>query len=296
MMWKKLRIHIVTLSRPFAIPFFGGGALIGSLLASGTLSELNTWLGFIAVSLLMAYGHSQNSFWDWKAGLDTTEGGSIGKCYTAGCRPIPDGLCSPKEVVANSAIFAFLGLIVCGIIAMRVGSYIFIPAIVSLFIPYLYTRGKFSWYHELMLASGVVVAVLLGAMSTGTGNYLKSMLVAIPISIIFSFAGLALDEWPDAKANLKKGVKSIAYKVYEYKIDLGTYLMIWFAFAYIFQTLLISIGILKSSTAITFVLVPVLIGCCVFLKSKVEFAKVAKAIVIAAACYPLLLLIGEVVG
>ncbi|GAI55101.1 unnamed protein product, partial [marine sediment metagenome] len=57
----RIKTHLFTLPRWFALAFFGPSALIGSLLAGGTLAELNTWLGFIAVAFLMAAGHSQNT-------------------------------------------------------------------------------------------------------------------------------------------------------------------------------------------------------------------------------------------
>jgi len=294
---QKLLAHIVVLPRFFAAPFFGCAMLIGVILAGGSIAASSTLLAFICCMFLMAASHSANTLLDYSwTGLDKGEQRSVTKSYTGGCGVIAEGILTEKEVMVNSIGWFVLALIPGLLLVSTVTPYLIIPILLAPAVAVWYSWSKFNYTHELALASGVVVAVLLGAMSTGTGNYLKPMLVAIPISMIFSFGGLALDEWPDAKANLKKGVKSIAYKVYDYKIDLGTYLMIWFAYAYIFQTLLISIGILKSQTAITFVLVPVLIGCCVFLKSKVEFAKVAKAIVIAAACYPLLLLIGEVVG
>lgn len=303
---QKLKIHLLTLPRHFALPFFGGGALIGSLLAGGTISELNTWLGFIAVYLFMASGHAANSFWDWKAGLDTPEEGSAGKGYTAGCRPIPDGLCSPREVIANSAIFAILGLIVCGVIAVRVGPYIFIPAIIGLFIPYAYTAGKFSWYHETMLALGVMIAPVLGMLAVNPNPcWWKGFIVCFPLAILLSYC-LALDEYPDAEANLKKGVKSTAYKVWEYRFDLATYLLIWLTIAYAFQVFLIAIGLLKPLTMISLILFPAFMSQAVKLKKVADdlregasgdvFGKVALQYVLIMLFYPTLIVIGEIFG
>jgi len=293
---EKLIAHLVTLPRWFAIPFFGCALLMGVNLAGGYIISTSTLLAFICCVLLMASGHAANSFWDWHVGLDKGEERSIEKGYTGGCGVIAQGIVSVKEVILNSFICFALALIPAAILSLRIGSYIFIPVIIGMIIPYLYTRGKFSYYQELMLASGVVVAVLIGAISTGTGNYFKPLLVSLPISMIFSFGGLALDEWPDAEANLKKGVKSLAYKVYEYKIDLGAYLMLWFGSAYIFQTFLIAINILKPLSMISFLTLPGFIAGYVFLKSNIEFEKVAKVIVLIAALYPVLLFIGQVLG
>jgi len=293
---EKLLTHLVTLPRWFAAPFFGSAMLIGVNLAGGSIISTSTLLAFICCALLMASGHAANSFWDWQVGLDKGEERSVEKGYTGGCGVIAQGIVSVKGVILNSITCFVLALIPAIILSLRVGPNIFIPVIGGIAIPYFYTKGKFGWYHELMLASGVVVAVLIGTLSTGTGNYLKPLLVAIPITMIFSFGGLALDEWPDAEANLKKGVKSLAYKVYEYKIDLGAYLMLWFISAYIFQTFLIAIDMLKPLSMISFLTLPGFIACYVFLKSNIEFEKVAKVIVLIAALYPVLLFIGQILG
>lgn len=293
---EKLVAHLVTLPRPFAIPFFGCAMLAGVNLAGGSIRSLSTLLAFICCALLMASGHAANSFWDWQVGLDKGEERSVEKGYTGGCGVIARGIVSVRGVILNSIACFVLALIPAIILSLKVNPYIFILTIAGIAIPYLYTKGKFNYYHELMLASGVVVAVLMGAMSTGTGNYLEPLLVAIPISMIFSFAGLALDEWPDAEANLKKGVKSLAYKVYEYKIDLGAYLMLWFISAYVFQTFLIAINILKPLSMISFLTLPGFIVGYVFLKSSIEFEKVAKVIVLIAALYPVLLFMGQILG
>jgi hypothetical protein len=115
-----------------------------------------------------------------------------------------------------------------------------------------------------------------------------------PSGIILSFLGLALDEYPDAEANLKKGVKSVAYKVWEYDVDLGFYLLAWIMFVYLLQLFLIAVGILSPLTWLTFVLVPLFMAAMVFLKKT--FRKTAGILVIVGACYPLLMLVGQIVG
>ncbi|GAJ19694.1 unnamed protein product, partial [marine sediment metagenome] len=72
---------------------------------------------------------------------------------------------------------------------------------------------------------------------------------------------LVVDEWEDAEANLKKGVKSLAYKVWEYGISLEWYIMSWFLFVLLYQVLLINIGVLTPTTAISFFTFPGLIAC-----------------------------------
>jgi len=293
---KKLKAHLITAPRPFATPFFGLALLIGVVLAGGSLASLNTWLAFICGVLLMAGGHSWNTLLDWLTGLDRPEEGSVEKDYAGGCRLIVDGILSPREVFVNASAWYLLALIPAIMLAIRVTPWVMAPVILGMLITVWYSFGKFNWTHEMALASGPIIGAVLGAMSAGTGILWPAILAAMPISIIFSFAGLALDEYPDAEQNLKKGVKSLAYKVWEFKIDLGTYLITWFIIAYVIQVLLISIGILAPLTALTFILVPLFMGECVFLKSPAPFEKVAVVIVVTAAFYPALLLAGQIVG
>jgi len=65
-------------------------------------------------------------------------------------------------------------------------------------------------------------------------------------------------------------------------------------FVYLLQLFLIAVGILAPLTWLTFVLIPLFMGAAVFLKKY--FRKTAGIIVIIGACYPLLMLIGQIVG
>ena len=306
----KLKAHLWTSGRFFALPFFGCSALIGSLLAGGTLSQLNTWLGFIAVALLMACGHSQNSYIDWAVGLDEPEGeGSVEKGYTGGCGSLK--VLTPKELILNFVGWGVLGLIVCGILAMRVGPYIFVPAVLGLAVPYFYTKGKFSWYHETALAVAVVLAAVSGMFAVNPSpEWGMGIIVTLPIAIILSFLGLALDEYPDAYFNIKKGTKSLAFKVWQNKFDLGTYILSWFSIVYAFQVFLIAIGLLAPLTMLSLLIFPFMIAQLVFLKPYAEalrdnpadnavlkgFTSQAKLVVAVAMTYPVLILIGQAVG
>ncbi|GAI60944.1 unnamed protein product, partial [marine sediment metagenome] len=221
----KIKAHLWTAGRWFALPFFGCSALIGSILAGGTLSELNTWLGFIAVALFMACGHSQNSYIDWAFGLDEPEGGgSIEKGYTGGCGILK--ILSVKELILNFVGWGVAGLIVCAVVASRVTPYIFIPAVLGLAVPYFYTKGKFSWYHEIALASGVVLAGITGMFAVNPHpDWWQAIIVVLPIAVVLSYLGLAFDEYLDAYSNLNRGVKSLAYKVWASRFDLSLYIL-----------------------------------------------------------------------
>jgi len=307
---RKLKAHLWTSGRWFALPFFGGSCLIGSLLAGGTLGELNTWLGFLAAALLMACGHSQNSYIDWAVGLDKPEGGgSIEKGYTGGCGILK--ILSPKELILNFTAWGIAGLIVCGVIASRVTPYIFIPGVLGLAVPYFYTRGKFSWYHETALASGVVLAGVTGMFAVNPHPaWWQAIVVVLPIAVVLSYLGLAFDEYLDAHSNLERGVKSLAYKVWESRFDLSLYILAWLVMNYAFQVFLITIGLLKPLTMLSLICFPPLLATLVFLKpyadairenpsdnvAQAGFNRVGKLLVLAAMLYPILVLSGQAIG
>lgn len=307
---RKLKAHLWTSGRWFALPFFGGSCLIGSLLAGGTLGELNTWLGFLAAALLMACGHSQNSYIDWAVGLDKTEGeGSIEKGYTGGCGILK--VLSPKELILNFAGWGIAGLIVCGVLASRVSPYIFIPGVLGLAVPYFYTRGKFSWYHETALAFGVVLAGVTGMFAVNPDpDWWQAIVVVLPTAILLSYLGLAFDEYLDAYGNIKMGVKSLAYRVWEYRFDLSLYVLAWLVIIYVFQGFLITIGLLKPLTMLSIICFPFILATLVFLKPHADtirdnpsdkaaqdgFNRVGKLLVLVAMLYPILVLIGQAIG
>jgi 1,4-dihydroxy-2-naphthoate octaprenyltransferase len=293
----KLKAHLWTLPRWFATPFFGSVILLGAVLAGGI--NINAWLGLIAGLLVMAGGHSFNSFLDYSwTGLDKgeLENRSAEKDYTGGQNIIEAGIVTPTEVFINA--IGWYGLSVSPVVylAINVGWPVIPVWLAGMFVTFWYSKAKFNWTHELALAAGGgPLAVLLGMYAVNANpEWPRGVLASLPVAILFSFAGLALDEWPDAEANLKKGVKSIAYKVWEYGMDLPQYLVWWFIFAYIFQLFLIFVDILAPMTFLTFILIPVLIPCLVFLKR--HFRKTAGVLVMVAGLYPILVLVGQVIG
>lgn len=296
-MKEKLKIHLWTLGRWFALPFFGGATLIGAVLAGGSLTSLSTWLAFAAAALAMAGGHSFNTYLDtvWTK-LDLGESHSVEKGYTAGSVVIGEGWASEKEVLANALGWYVLALIPGLWLAITITPWILVPLIYGMAVTFIYCWSKFSYFHELVLASGPVAGAIIGALSTGTGKWLNPLLVSIPIVLIFSYAGLALDEYPDARQNLAKGVKSLAYKVWQYGYDLPTYVMLWVFSAFLIQLSFITVGILKPLSALTLIILPPAIGASIFLKKEATFKKAALGIVGIAMLYPILLLLGEVLG
>lgn len=293
----KLKAHLWTLPRWFATPYFGGVLLLGAALAGSI--NVNAWIGLAAGLLVMAGGHSFNSYLDYSwTGLDKgkIENRSAEKDYCGGQNIIEAGIVTPREVALNGAAWYVLSLIPVIFLMINVGPLIFIVWFLSLWITAWYSIAKFNWTHELALFVGVgPLAALMGMFSvTPAPDLWVGIIASAPSGIILSFLGLALDEYPDAEANLKKGVKSIAYKVWEYDIDLVFYLLTWLVFVYLLQLFLIAVGILAPLTWLTFILVPFFMATVVFLKK--HFRKAAGILVIIGACYPVIMLLGQIFG
>ena len=295
----KLKIHLFTLPRPFAIPFFGASLMLGVVLAGGDFSTIYPWIGLIAGLLIMAGGHSFNSYLDYAwTGLDKgeTENRSAEKSYTGGQNVIETGQVTLKGVLYNALAWYVVALIPLLYLSIKVGWWILLVGLLGMSVSFWYSKAKFNWTHELALGVGVgPIALLIGMFSvSGSPPWVVGIIASFPIAIILSFAGLALDEWPDAEANLKKGVKSIAYKVWEYHVDLGSYLAWWIIAMYVYQVFLITIGIFAPLTGITFILLPVFLGLSVMIKGS--FEKFAPVFVIIGALYPVLLVVGQSLG
>jgi len=294
---RKIKAHILTLPRWFAAPFFGAALLLGVSLAGDFNS--NAWIALTAGLLIMAGGHSFNSYLDYAwTGLDKGEpvDRSAEKDYTGGQSIIAQGVVSEREVLFNAIGWYVLALIPVIYLAINSTALILPLALAGMAITFWYSKSKFNYTHELCLGIGVgPISVLLGMLAVNPdANLLEGLVASAPFAIILSFAGLAFDEWPDAEANLKKGVKSLAYKVWEYGISLEWYLTSWILFLLIYQVLMINVGILNPMSAIAFLTYPFLIGTMVMLKS--DFRKFGGLFVVFAAMYPLLLLLGQVMG
>ena len=294
---KKIKAHLWTLPRWFAAPWFGGMILLGAVLAGGI--DANAWIGLAAGLLVMAGGHSFNSYLDYSCtGLDkgNIENRSAEKDYCGGQNIIEAGIVTPQEVFWNALGWYLLSAAPVVYLAVTVGWPIVVVWALGLLVTFWYSKAKFNWTHELALFTGAgPLAALIGMYAvTPAPDWWVGVAASVPAGLILSFVGLPLDEYPDAEANLKKGVKSIAYKVWEYEIDLGFYLLAWIIFVYLLQVLLIMAGILAPLTGLTFILVPLFMAAVVFLKKS--FRKTASILVLLGACYPLLTLLGQVFG
>ncbi|MDD5510431.1 MAG: prenyltransferase [Dehalococcoidales bacterium] len=271
----------------------------------------------------MAGGHSFNSFLDYAwTGLDRgeKENRSAEKSYTGGQNLIENGAVSLREVLINALVYYALALVPIIYLSVHVSWWLLPIAVCGMLMTFMYSWGKFTiWAHELSLGLAVgPVAVLIGMFAVNPNPpIVNGILVSVPTAIILSFLGLALDEWPDAEANLKKGVKSLAYKVWEYsewsgyshipsgpsEVDcertkslglLRWYCTAWLMFMCIYHVLLITLGILMPLTALAMVVVPVCVGLLVTMER--DFQKSMIAIVAAGALYPIIILVGQILG
>jgi 1,4-dihydroxy-2-naphthoate octaprenyltransferase len=292
-----LKLHLWTLPRWFAAPFFGIAAILGALLAGGL--TLNSWLGVIASLFIMAGGHSFNSLLDYSwTGLDKgrLKDRSAEKDYTGGQSLLATNLLSSKAVLINALSWYLAGSILIVYLARQNGWPIILIGLLGMLITFWYSRAKFNWTHELALATGIgPLPALMGMFATNPNPlWPQGILASLPVGILISFAGLALDEWPDAEANLKKGVKSIAYKVWEFGVSIEWYISSWLLFNFVFQILLITLKIYKPLTGITFITWPLFLAGLVFLKK--DFNKATNAIILVAVLYFILLVIGQIFG
>jgi 1,4-dihydroxy-2-naphthoate octaprenyltransferase len=292
-----VKLHLWTLPRWFAAPYFGLAAVLGALTAGGM--TFNSWIGVIACLLIMAGGHSFNSFLDYAwTGLDKgkLEDRSAEKDYTGGQSLLAAGAIGLKGVVANALSWYLLALIPLIYLALQNGWMILVVGFLGMLVTFWYSIAKFNWTHELARGIGIgPLPALAGMFATSPDpHWAQGILAGIPVSLIIAFAGLAMDEWPDAEANLKKGVKSIAYKVWEYGISLEWYLVTWILFAMVYQILLITIGIYKPLTGISFLAYPLFVVA--FIIMKRHFHKGAGAAVQVAALYFILLAVGQALG
>lgn len=294
---KKVIAHLWTLPRWFAAPWFGVCALFGAILSGGI--TFDAWVGVLVALLVMAGGHSFNSFLDYAwTGLDKgeKENRSAEKDYTSGQNVIENGLVTIKGVFFNAISWYILALLPAFYLFTKHGPGILIVTVLGMLITFWYSWGKFNWTHETSLAVGVgPFACLLGAFSVSSSpDIMRCIIASFPFAITLSYAGLAFDEWPDAEANLKKGVKSIAYYVWKSGFALETYLMGWMIMLYVCQAYLVAIGVYKPMTGISFLALPLVFGILVWL--KLDFKKAAMPLIGVFALVPCLIVLGQHIG
>ncbi len=86
----------------------------------------------------------------------------------------------------------------------------------------------------------------------------------------------------------------MAYMVWKYGVSLEWYASTWLMFLLIYQLFLIQLNILNPATALAFIPAAAVIPLLVMMKGN--FRKTMGAIVLVAAFYPILLLVGQIIG
>lgn len=328
---QKFKTYVIQAPRWFAAPYFLAAMFLGSVISGGI--HVNTWVAAVATLLIMASGHILNGAGDWMTGLDSgeVEERSAEKTYTGGSNLIAKKMLSLRETWILGVVYIILAFIPVIYLAINVSWLILPVAVVGMSMTFWYSFiAKFSYTHELALgiACGPIPAIIGALAVNPSPNWMNILLASVPFMIVLSFAGLALDEWDDASANLKKGVKSMAYEVWKHSdwivhrerqtktvedgdistvTDMGEtivsvkslstlqwYLTAWFLFMFFYQGLLINIGVLKPLTGICFIVFPPLLACLLLLKSN--FKKWAALMVIVGAVYEILIVIGQIFG
>jgi 1,4-dihydroxy-2-naphthoate octaprenyltransferase len=292
-----LWIHLWTLPRWFAAPFFALSTLMGAVLAGGP--TVNSWVGMAGLLLIMAGANSFNSYLDY-AWTDLDKGDpdarSSEKMYTSAQNLVARGAVSPRAIVVNALSWYVLALGILVYLAFQSGWPVLAIGCLGMLITFWYSKGRFGWTHELALWTGVgPVSALVGMFATGpNADWVRGVLGGIPFGIVLSFCGLALDEWPDAEADLQKGVKSLIHTMWEYGISLEWYLTAWFLFLLLYQVLLIALRIYKPLTAITFLIWPLFVACVVLLKR--DFPRATRALILLAVLYGTMLTAAQAWG
>ncbi|GAJ04471.1 unnamed protein product, partial [marine sediment metagenome] len=179
----KIKAHLFILPRWFGAPFFGCSLLMGAVLAGGIAA--NAWIALVGGLLIMAGGHSFNSFLDYAwTGLDKgeVEDRSAEKDYTGGQNLIENGIVSIREVLFNALGWYVLALAPVIYLSLSV-SWVILPLTIGgMLITFWYAWGKFNWTHETALAVGVgPIPVLLGMFSVNPSPpWVTGLLVSIP--------------------------------------------------------------------------------------------------------------------
>jgi 1,4-dihydroxy-2-naphthoate octaprenyltransferase len=196
-------------------------------------------------------------------------------------------------VALNAISWYILALAPLIYLALNVSFMVIPVGIAGMLITFWYSKAKFNWTHELSLgiATGPLPVLIGMSATSGSPPWLTGLVVSVPFALISSFIGLAIDEWPDAEANLKKGVKSISYMIWKNGISLEWYLSSWILFMFLYQVFLIAIGIAKPLSAISFLTMPFLMSAMVMLKQ--DFRKWAGIIVLIGVLYPVLIVVGQ---
>lgn len=260
----KLWIHLWILPRWFALPAEACAVALGCILA-GTSGWL-TALAIICGGLIMAFGHSMNTFLDFKTGIDHIgDNSSRPKSYTSGNQVIVTGLLTPTEVLANAICWLMLSFICAQIIAHYASPWIWLPWGLSGLVTFAYSWGKLHYFCETALGLGFgPFAVMMGA-AAGSGFVFKdfgpAFMSGLVFAWVFGFGAEFIDQAFDADVNWDSGLRNMGALAWKTGIHPATFTCVLVCFAYIIQLALVIGGFLAPLTLSTLAVMPLFVYC-----------------------------------
>lgn len=256
----KLRVHLWTLPRFFALPAMACAIALGCI-QTGASGWLTSW-AIICGGLLMAYSHSMNTYLDFYTGIDQIGGPtSRPKSYTAGNQVIVAGLMKPKEVLINALCWLIASAIVVVIIAYSASFWVLLPWGLLSLCTFGYSLGKKAYLCETALALGFGPgAVCLGAAASTSfvfHDFGPAFMSSLVFAWVFGFGAEFIDQAFDADQNWDSGLRNMGALAWKTGIHPATWTAILLSFAYLIQIALIMGGFLAPLTLLTFSVVPV---------------------------------------
>lgn len=207
---QRLKLHLLVLPRPFALPVVIVSITLGGLLAGSPLGNLV--LALTVGTLLMFYSHVANSWLDWSwTGFDQ---GPIGqrskpKPYTSGQNVIETYGMSVREVAAGAFFWLALSGLFAFFLSQRAGPSIWLPWALVVPLTFAYSQAKKFYVPELPLCLGFsTFSVWIGMAAAGQIDFVRGALASIPLFLIWASAEL-VDQYLDAEVNIGKGLRSL---------------------------------------------------------------------------------------
>lgn len=293
-----MKLVLWTLPRWFAAP-----VLISSVILGWVVSVPLSWWVLLPIACglcMMAWGHTMNTLLDWSwTGLDKglPDERSKPKPYTSGQQAIASGRMTENQVLIVAVSWAFVSAIPLAVVVLRHPEYLNAAWLIwaaSVSVTFLYSWGKLHWCCELALGVGFgPLACLLGAVCTGSPDYSASLLVGLPVLLIFGGACEVFDQWWDAEANWDRGLRNIGAWVWKKGWPVRDVVGWIIAATFLVQVVLIIVGVLSLSTAPAY-----LAGIALFWLNKAAERKPWAVLLLLCAVfyYCVMLAVGQVIG
>lgn len=255
---QKLRVHLLVLPRPFALPVALSSIALGGLLSG--VGGGNLALALLTGIFLLAFAHSTNSWLDWLIGFDRgpKDERSRKKLYTGAQNVIAEGKVSFLEVAFSAQGWLMLALVGAVALNFRATPWVWLPFFGIIGCAYAYSFAKKAWCPELPLGLGFgPLAVVLGATASPDPDLWRAFLAGIPLGIMFGGAAELVDQWLDAEVNIDKGLRSLGVIAWVYNV-LPELLTLEVVAAYVALGVVVVVGILSPWSFLSVLAVPLL--------------------------------------